>query len=173
MGNTGLNSYIKIVLHGNAISTDGKTCSVFVGQSGAGKSTTAAWYFQRGAKILTDDVCAITFDDEGKPLVIPSFPQLKIWQESADLLSISTQGLRQIHLKENKFAIPTHTQFCEQPLPVREIFELQTAESRPITQGMEKLKCYITPECAHAPMPYHHAESKCTIVADVYLGLLY
>jgi len=133
-----------IVLHGNAISTDGKTCTVFVGHSGAGKSTIATWHFQRGAKILTDDVCAITFNDYGKPFVIPSFPQLKIWQHSADLLGINTQGLRQIYAKENKYAITTHAQFSEELLPLQQIFELQTAESHPITHGMEKLKCLIT-----------------------------
>jgi len=127
-----------VVLHGNAISTDGKTCTAFLGHSGAGKSTTAAWYFQQGAKILTDDLCVITFNDQGKPLVIPSFPQLKIWQDAADLLGINTENLRQIHPAHKKFAIKTGAQFCQQPLPLQQIFELQE-KNQCITQGIEKL----------------------------------
>lgn len=35
-----------VVLHGNAISLNDKTATIFVGKQGAGKSTTAAWHYQ-------------------------------------------------------------------------------------------------------------------------------
>src|SRR3989338_6604387 len=41
-----------IVLHGNAVSVDGKSCTVFVGEQGSGKSTMAAWHYQQGSYIL-------------------------------------------------------------------------------------------------------------------------
>jgi len=36
--------------------------------------------------------------------------------------------------------------------------------------GFTSTQRFITEECGHAPMPYHHSESRCTIVADVYLS---
>jgi hypothetical protein len=62
------------VLHGNAITYDNKACMVFVGDSGAGKSTLAARHYLQGATILADDVCAISLNAAGKPVVLPSYP---------------------------------------------------------------------------------------------------
>lgn len=62
------------VLHGSAVSI-GSNCFGFVGDKGAGKSTTAATLLQLPkAKLLTDDLLA--FDSNNK--VISAFQQLKI-----------------------------------------------------------------------------------------------
>ncbi len=131
-----------VVLHGNAISVDGKSCTIFVGHRGAGKSTTAAHYFQQGAYILADDVSAITFDSEGQPVVVPSFPQIKLWQDSADLLGISTEGLRRIRPQDMKFSYRIDERFCEQPLPLKRVIEIETADYVEMN-GVEKLKRLI------------------------------
>lgn len=129
-----------IVLHGNAISTDGETCTIFVGHSGAGKSTTAAWYFQNGATILADDVCAIDFDEVGRPIVFPSYPQLKLWQASADLLEIDTQSLRRVRPQDNKFAIRILDQFSAKPLVLSRVVELHVEEREStVYSGLFKL----------------------------------
>jgi hypothetical protein len=132
-----------IVLHGNAISFDSKTCTIFVGHSGAGKSTTAAWCYQQGAMILADDVCAITFDQGGTPCVIPSYPQLKLWQETANLLGISTEHLRRVRPNEQKYQLPISKQFLSNPLPIKKIIELSD-ENREISSAHEKLKLLKT-----------------------------
>jgi len=114
-----------IVLHGNAVSEDGKGCQIFVGDSGAGKSTMAGWYFKHGAFILADDVVALYFDDTtGIPMVIPSFPQIKLWQKSADLLGIDTSSLRRVRPQDEKYSVPIGTQFCPTPLPVYAVVEI-------------------------------------------------
>src|SRR5215213_168075 len=51
-------------LHANAIEVDG-TAVAFMGASGAGKSTLAAWFHDRGYRIIADDVCVVRFDDRG------------------------------------------------------------------------------------------------------------
>ncbi len=130
-----------IVLHGNAISLDGETCQIFVGHQGAGKSTLAAWHFLHGAKILADDVCAITFDDAGRAVVLPSFPQIKLWQISADLLGISTKGLRRIRPNSDKFALPIGKQFCRSSLPITEVVEISPkANSVMLLKGASKIE---------------------------------
>ena len=83
-----------LVLHGNAISTiDRQNTMIFLGNQGVGKSTTAAWHLTQGHRILADDICAITFNANGEALLIPSYPQPKLWQDSAELLGIQTTGL--------------------------------------------------------------------------------
>ena len=133
-----------IILHGNAVSTDGKHCKIFVGESGAGKSTLASWYYLQGAKILADDVCLITISEDGQAYVMPSYPQLKLWQKSADLLGVDTAPLRQLQENYPKFAVPTDEQFMPTPLPFTEINEIvPTVEHSVKLQGLEKVKSLI------------------------------
>ena len=119
-----------VVLHGNAISTDNKTSSIFVGNRGAGKSTTAGYYYKKGAIIVADDVSAITFKD-GIPYVIPSYPQIKLWENSADLLRLDIGTMRQLRAQNNKFGMPIHHQFAKAPLPISRIIEIITDEEKP------------------------------------------
>ena len=71
-------------LHASAF-RDGDTATVFVGHSGAGKSSLARAVFNRaGAQRLCDDITPIELR-AGKLYVLPQFPQLK--------LSIADQNL--------------------------------------------------------------------------------
>jgi hypothetical protein len=129
-----------VVLHGNAISSDGRTCHIVVGNQGAGKSTRAAWHYLQGDRILADDICAITFTPEGRAAVIPSFPQIKLWQNSADLLGIKTQGLRRLRHDLEKFGLPIANAFQNEPAVLTEIIEIDPAHValEPL-QGMGKV----------------------------------
>lgn len=105
------------LLHGNAIRVD-DFCVSFIGDSGAGKSTLSGAFYKRGYSILADDVCAINQDLS----VIPSFPQIKLWQDAAEKLNINTTHLRKIRPNVNKFALPLCNQFQGEPLPIRVIY---------------------------------------------------
>ena len=129
-----------IVLHGNAVSQDGINATIFVGHSGAGKSTLAAWHYQQKARVLADDVSAIFFDGSGTPYVIPSYPQIKLWQSSADLLNIPTEDLRKLRQGEAKFALPIIDRFHPTPLVVTRIVEINPKLSTNTTyHGLGKL----------------------------------
>ena len=69
-------------LHANAVEIDGKAVA-FMGASGAGKSTLAAWFHDRGFRIVADDVCAVLFDGE-RPFVAPGMPRLRLWKEALE-----------------------------------------------------------------------------------------
>jgi len=105
------------LLHGNAVRI-GDHCISFVGDSGAGKSTLSGAFFKRGYSILADDVCAINQD----LAVLPSFPQIKLWSDSANQLNIKTDFLRRIRPRFDKFAIPLASQFHTKTLPIRVVY---------------------------------------------------
>jgi len=71
-----------LVLHASAVSLSGRLVA-FVGWKGQGKSTTAAALFGRGFPLLTDDVLALEMHGRDWPLAHPSFPQFKLWPDSA------------------------------------------------------------------------------------------
>jgi hypothetical protein len=129
------------VLHGNAIASNG-ACTVVTGNSGAGKSTLATAFYQQGYRILADDVCAISMET-GVPMVIPGFPQLKIWAETANQLQLPTTELRQVRPNMEKYAVPTHEQFTHEPLPLSGIYILSkhnqsSIETTPLS-GIHKI----------------------------------
>jgi hypothetical protein len=131
-----------VVLHGNAVTTDGKTCRIVVGHSGAGKSTSAGLAYTEGDRILADDVCAISLDDDGTGWVHPAYPQIKLWKRSADLLGIPTKGLRKVHPAEEKYALPIRERYWRTPLPLAEVIELSAENAtEDLIRGFDKARC--------------------------------
>lgn len=127
-----------IVLHGNAVEI-GDGCLICVGVSGAGKSTTATGFLQRGYRVVADDVCPI--DDRAR--VIPGMPHIKVWQKTADALGVSTEGLPRVALQDDKFRMPLNEAFAGDPLPLRVLVELcprdaPGVEIEPVS-GLEKI----------------------------------
>lgn len=101
-----------VVVHGTAITLpDAEAAIICVGDSGAGKSTTAIGMMQRGYSILADDVCPI-----GPSLRIePGMPRAKILGTTAQLLNIDTSGLRPIAADDAKFNLPLEERHCNEP----------------------------------------------------------
>ncbi len=129
-------------LHGSVIAIEGKAYA-FVGDSGAGKSTLASAFLSRGYQLLTDDVIPIEFTEEGCPIVVPSYPHQKLWQESLDQFGVESAQYRPLFGRETKFAVPVTSQFMCEPMPLAGIFELvKSADDDIIIQpimGLERL----------------------------------
>lgn len=68
-------------LHANAVEVDGKAIA-FMGASGAGKSTLAAWFHDKGHRVLSDDVCVVGFGQGGGAVVYPGIPRLRLWRDA-------------------------------------------------------------------------------------------
>jgi len=115
------------VLHGNAIQFGNKTV-VVVAESGVGKSTLAGAFFKQGYNLLADDVCAI--DSDG--YVQPSYPYLKLWQESLNKLGFSNKSLELIRGQEDKYYFPLNKQFCDKPLQVSQVYVLNKFHSNKV-----------------------------------------
>ncbi|WP_232242544.1 aldolase [Paenibacillus sp. GSMTC-2017] len=128
-------------LHGSAISINGNAYAV-VGHSGAGKTTTSSYLIEQGYQLLSDDLIAVTFDENNTPLIMPAYPQQKIWQQTIDMLGMDAAGLKPLFDRETKFAVPVPGSFCNKPLPLAGIFELvktdNDAPSISPIQGLER-----------------------------------
>jgi len=115
-------------LHGSAVVINREAYAI-VGESGAGKSTLAAAFLEKGYQLLSDDVIAVTHpSDSERPFVFPSYPQQKLWQESLNQLEMDTVQYKPLYMETNKFAVPVHSQFCSESLPLAGIIELVKME---------------------------------------------
>lgn len=118
-------------LHGSALAINGKAYAI-VGQSGAGKSTLASALIGKGCRLLSDDVIAVSFDRlAGQPIVAPSYPQQKLWQNSLEAMGHNYEALRSIFGRETKYCVPLTDSFHTAPLPLGGIFELVKTAGEP------------------------------------------
>lgn len=113
-------------LHANAMLA-GDGAFAFAGPSGAGKSTLAAHFRARGYPVLCDDVCLVSFADDGTPLAWPGLPRLKLWGDAAAAfghdkatLDVAVEGLDKYHVPMEAAARPT-------PAPLRRLYVLSRA----------------------------------------------
>lgn len=114
-----------ILIHGNAVVAPNQSGAIIcIGDSGAGKSTTAIAMMQRGLQVLTDDVCPLT--DDG--VVLPGMPRAKLWQNTAHQLGIDTGTLSRIRRADAKFNLPLGDAHCGAAQPVRAFYWLVPAD---------------------------------------------
>ncbi|MBK9713270.1 MAG: serine kinase [Kouleothrix sp.] len=112
-----------LTLHASSVAVRGAAV-VFLGESGEGKSTMAAAMHARGHAVVVDDVVAIDLSGAGAPLVLPAFPQLKLWPEATSLLGDRPEALALLHPEMEKRARPARNGFLRQPLPLAAIYVL-------------------------------------------------
>jgi hypothetical protein len=115
----------QIVLHASAVEVNGKAV-VFCGPSGAGKSTLAAALAQRDYRLLTDDVCAISFSDGACPIVHPDGRQLKLWAETIEKLGFQDLQGERVRDCLEKFYVESRDTASE-ALPLGAMYVLQAA----------------------------------------------
>lgn len=110
------------VLHAGAVVINGAAI-VFLGGHGWGKSTLVAMLYARGHEFVCEDVAGLQFL-ENQVQVVPSFPQLKLWPNSAQSLGWSPNDFPQIHPAWPKRLIRFKERFATRPIPVRRIYVL-------------------------------------------------
>jgi hypothetical protein len=116
-----------IPLHGSAIVISGKAYGI-VGDSGVGKSTLTTAFIKAGYKFLSDDVIAVSLSEKNIPLVNPSYPQQKLWQDSLDVFGFDFNKFKPLFDRENKYAVPVEENFHTEPKPLAGIIELIKTE---------------------------------------------
>lgn len=144
-----------VVIHGNAVlkaKDDGAI--ICMGESGAGKSTTAIALMQRGLKVLSDDVCPIGPDG----FVHPGIARAKLWGDSAAHLGVDTSNLKRIRSVDAKYNLPLGSAHCITPQKIRAMFWLVPEDTDSVSiapiEGMDKFTILhnnvYRPEYLHA-----------------------
>jgi hypothetical protein len=129
------------LLHGSAVHSP-HGAVLFVGESGAGKSTTAAGFQARGWPLITDDMGLIQVR-AGQAWISPGSQRLKLWQDSLTALDLDQTEGERISQNFQKFAIPQPEKLAQQPIPVYAILELNHQANGPLKaqelSGMQKI----------------------------------
>lgn len=146
-----------LCLHASAVAVNGGAVA-FVGESGGGKSTTAAGFAQRGHAVLADDVVAI-FGPPGSLLVTPSYPELRLWPDSAAAIYGSDNGRSESMPTKEKSRLDLRQRgqrFQDEPLPLAAVYILNDAHAA----GRDDLRTLT------------HREALMTLVANTHAGRL-
>jgi len=123
------------LLHASSVAI-GEEAWCFMGMPGAGKSSMAAAFIKAGCRLLSDDLTAIKFDQAGKPVIIPAYPQLKIWEKTVAGLHYNTSDLEPVSEGVNKFSYQPRGHFSEKAVPLKKVFFLHKARNKPAVQNM-------------------------------------
>jgi hypothetical protein len=116
------------MLHASAVMIKGKA-HIFLGEPGAGKSTTATAFWKAGFSVLTDDLVALKIE-ENSISIFPAFPQFKVWQNTLDGLGIASGNLKASFEGRNKYLISQDFGLFEKkPVDVFQINILNLEES--------------------------------------------
>ena len=114
-----------LVLHASAIAVAGRG-AIFMGDKGAGKSTTASALIRAGHHLLTDDVVALHLARPDAPMIVPGFPQIKLAADAAAAISLGQAEVRpQVHPAIEKMQHRLHGAFSGGMAPATRIYVLE------------------------------------------------
>ena len=129
-----------VPLHASAVCL-GDQVIAFLGGPGAGKSTTAAAFAQRGCPVLSDDVMALQVAGD-EFVASAGYPRVNLWPDSVRALFGSEGALphitptwekRYLPLGQNRFA------FESKPLPLAAIYFLDERDRGLLSPAIEGL----------------------------------
>ena len=102
-----------LALHGAVAEINGKAVA-FLGSSPSGKTTIALNLYDRGYKLLGDEVCAINIQN-GKAKVFPGVPQLNAWEDTLVSAGKEVNCLQPVRQGLEKYAFSILEKYCEEP----------------------------------------------------------
>lgn len=127
-------------LHASAVVIENRAIA-FVGEEGAGKSTTAAAFARRGHAVLSDDIVALV-EQDGAIHVNPAYPYLSLWPDSVRMLYGAGKNLPSFSGNWDKRVlspVDQSIQFAKQSFPLGAIFILDERSRNPLAPFVESL----------------------------------
>jgi hypothetical protein len=117
-----------LALHASVVAANGRAAAL-AGPGGAGKSTAAAAFARAGHRVLADDVAAL--DERGGGFtVVPAYPQLRLWPESAAALYGDAHALPRLAPGWEKRGVGlSGGAFQAAPLPLAAVYLLAPREA--------------------------------------------
>lgn len=114
-------------LHGSCLALHGQAV-VIAGPSGAGKSTLAAALLAQGHRLLADDLAIFETAADGRLLVVPGYPQQRLWRGALEALAITPGRPIRSAARLGKFERRVPELFYPEPLPLAAICHLSEAD---------------------------------------------
>lgn len=116
-----------LCLHASAVSI-GEKAAVFLGDKGAGKSTTVGAMLRRGHTPVTDDLVAVddTLNTASAASIRPGIASMKLWPDAIKALALDADpNDRLIHPKGSKLQKPMPAAISQEPVSLGAFFILQ------------------------------------------------
>lgn len=115
-------------LRASAISTP-KGAVVFPGGACLGKSTLAAEFQRRGFPLLSDGVTALKFTAGETPVVVPGYPQLRLWPDAVAAVGGNPAVLPRMRPELDKRILDCSGSFEIRSMPLAAIYFLDRREA--------------------------------------------
>jgi hypothetical protein len=138
-------------LHASAIAAP-QGAVAFLGASGAGKSSIAAFLARRGHHVLADDICLVDPAAPRDQRVLPMAPWLKLWSATLDAMGESSQGLPRIFSDDEKYRYVLRQP--EAPTPLAELILLERAEDQAEDQAGASFEPLAPVHALHAVLDF-------------------
>jgi hypothetical protein len=115
-----------LLLHASVVRLGSRTIAL-CGPAGSGKSTTAAALIERGGAFVCDDLGRFDAVD-GRAVVFPSTPRLKLHPEALAALPWPSGGFERVHSRATKFHVSQVHGDPRSPVPLDAIYLLEWAD---------------------------------------------
>lgn len=139
-----------LVLHGSAVNiSHGKSkvlpngfpsAVAFLGHRGNGKSTTAIHLYVAGYPLVADDILAIKFSEDGKPVVYPGYPHVRLSDEAYHQVKGNTDILTPIRTLAGKVFCDASCEFSPEPVNLERIYVIEKIQPDDGKTGISVLK---------------------------------
>jgi len=118
-----------MIIHGSAVKV-GEGAVIFSGRSGSGKTTLASAFSRmNNSLMISDDISAIRINEDGKPVVLPGYPMMKLWRDSSEKIGISWDETRFIRENVKKMIVNTRDRFAKKEVRLRQVYLLSYKNS--------------------------------------------
>jgi hypothetical protein len=109
-------------LHTNVVVRDG--CGIgFVGQPGAGKSTTTAYFVNQGCTLVADDVCSVRLTADSQAFAVPGYPFMKLWPDALERIGEDSESYPRVMSGVDKRRWSVEA-FAAEDQPLKALFEV-------------------------------------------------
>ncbi|WP_144011561.1 phosphoenolpyruvate carboxykinase (ATP) [Methanobacterium paludis] len=120
-----------LVLHASALNMGGGAVA-FLGWCGSGKSTIVTAMNNRGYPFVTDDVLTVKIDKIDIPLAFPSFPRVKLWDDTIKHMPDDPTLFQKIHPEVQKYFYNLENSFYPNSLPLKMIYIIEDGKKNEI-----------------------------------------
>lgn len=129
-----------VAFHAAAVAND-QGAVLLTGDSWTGKSTLLAALLQRGWTVLADDLAAVTIDEQGRLVVLPTYSEIALWPDTLKKLGIASDSLP--CCDANRYSLTLPEQFSAKTLTLRGVYclNVHSKESVEIDRVAENM-CY-------------------------------